>query len=77
LIVVSSGWKVWLASLAVSVGIFLVLYFTVIKPTTDTANKAINNGLQQVNQGQQLANCIQAAGASTNKINACEAKFGS
>ncbi len=66
----------WLVGLAVSVGIFLVIYFTVIKPTTDTANKAINNGLQQVNQGQKLANCIQVAVTSSRKIRACQAKFG-
>jgi|SRR5215208_3922075 len=41
------GWKYWLAGLAVSLGIFAVLYFTVIKPTTDTANDAIRTSLQQ------------------------------
>jgi F0F1-type ATP synthase membrane subunit b/b' len=50
LIVVSSGWKMWLAGLAVSVGIFAVLYFTVIKPTTDNANSALTNSLNQANQ---------------------------
>lgn len=53
------GWKYWLAGLAVSVGIFAVIYFTVIKPTTDTANKALNQSLheahQQLNQAQQQA----------------------
>jgi type II secretory pathway component PulM len=43
------GWY-WLAGLAVSVGIFAVLYFTVIKPTTDTANDAIRTSLQQSQQ---------------------------
>jgi hypothetical protein len=77
MIVVSSSWKMWLVGLAVSVGIFLVIYFTVIKPTTDTANKAINRGLHQVSQGQRLANCIQGAGTSSRKIQACQTKFGS
>jgi hypothetical protein len=53
------GWKYWLAGLAVSVGIFAVLYFTVIKPTTDTANNAIRTSLeqsqQQLNQAEQGA----------------------
>jgi hypothetical protein len=44
------GWKIWLAGLAVSLGIFAVLYFTVIKPTTDTANEAIRTGLEQSQQ---------------------------
>jgi hypothetical protein len=44
------GWKIWLAGLAVSLGIFAVLYFTVIKPTTDTANDAIRTSLQQSQQ---------------------------
>jgi F0F1-type ATP synthase membrane subunit b/b' len=53
------GWKYWLAGLAVSVGIFAVLYFTVIKPTTDTANDAIRTSLdqaqQELNQAQKQA----------------------
>ena len=44
------GWKIGLIGLAVSVGIFAVLYFTVIKPTTDTANDAIRNSLRQSQQ---------------------------
>jgi type II secretory pathway component PulM len=53
------GWKYWFAGLAVSVGIFAVIYFTVIKPTTDTANDAIRTSLQQsqqqLNQAKQNA----------------------
>jgi hypothetical protein len=40
----------WLAGLAVSLGIFAVLYFTVIRPDTNTANQAIKTGLQQSQQ---------------------------
>lgn len=47
MIIVSGGWKIWLVGLAVSLGIFAVVYFTVIKPTTDTANEAIRNSFQQ------------------------------
>jgi hypothetical protein len=68
------GWY-WLAGLAVSVGIFAVIYFTVIKPTTDTANKAINQSLHQVNRGMKLENCMQAAGTNTKKLDACQAKY--
>jgi hypothetical protein len=59
MIIYGGGWKVWLAGLAVSVGIFAVLYFTVIKPTTDTANDAIRTSLQQsqeqLNEAQKNA----------------------
>jgi len=55
LIVVSSSWKLWLAGLAVSVGIFAVLYFTVIKPTTDNANEALTTSLEHANQQLQNA----------------------
>jgi type II secretory pathway component PulM len=48
------GWY-WLAGLAVSVGIFAVVYFTVIKPTTDTANDAIRTSLEQSQQQLKAA----------------------
>lgn len=41
------GWKIGLAGLLVTVGIFAVIYFTVIKPTTDTANEAVRRSFQQ------------------------------
>jgi type II secretory pathway component PulM len=58
------GGRYWLAGLAVSVGIFAVVYFTVIKPTTDTANDAIRTSLeqsqQQLDQAKQQAPDAQA-----------------
>ncbi len=53
MLIVTNSWKMWLAGLAVSAGIFLVVYFTVIKPATDTANKAVSTGLQQEQQALQ------------------------
>ena len=50
MMVYGGGWEIGLVGLAVSVGIFAVLYFTAIKPTTDTANAAIRTGLQQSQQ---------------------------
>jgi hypothetical protein len=74
------GWKYWLAGLAVSVGIFAVLYFTVIKPTTDTANNAIRTSLEQsqrqLNQAEKLTGCLQDAGTDIGKVQDCQAKFG-
>jgi hypothetical protein len=82
LIVVSSGWKMWLAGLAVSVGIFAVLYFTVIKPTTDTANTALTNSLsqaeQQLNEAKQNAPNAQTKHdlSQAQKLTACIADAG-
>ena len=47
MIVVTRNWKLSLVGLAVSVGIFLVIYFTAIQPSTNTANAAIKAGVQQ------------------------------
>jgi hypothetical protein len=82
LIVVSSSWKLWLAGLAVSVGIFAVLYFTVIKPTTDNANKALTNSLndanRQLNEAKQNAPTPQAKRelGQAQKLTACLADAG-
>ena len=71
------GWKYWFAGLAVSVGIFAVLYFTVIKPTTDTANDAIRTSLnqaqQQLNQAQKNAPDAQSKKqlSQAEKLTAC------
>ncbi len=89
MLVVSSG-RWWLASAAVSLIIFLIVYFTVIQPDNNTANQLLKSGEQQVQQavnsakasGAQipagvtnLTNCIAAAGTDTGKIAACQAKF--
>jgi hypothetical protein len=49
----------WLAGVAVSLAIFGVLFFTVIKPSSDTANQAVKSGMQQTQKildqtGKQL-----------------------
>ncbi|MFL5822579.1 MAG: hypothetical protein ACJ764_03970 [Solirubrobacteraceae bacterium] len=79
-----------LISLAVSLIIFAIVYFTVIKPSTDTANNAIRAGEQQVQQAihhakasganvpagvSNLTDCLAAAGSDTAKLQACAAKF--
>ena len=89
MLVVSSG-RWWLASAAVSLIIFLIVYFTVIKPDNNTANQLLKSGEQQVQQAvhnasasgakvpagvTNLANCIAAAGTDTGKIEACQSKF--
>jgi hypothetical protein len=60
--------RYYLLSLAVSVGIFLVLYFTVIKPDQSAANKAFQQGQAQIQQGerqvQQSLNQAAQSGAT-------------
>jgi flagellar biosynthesis/type III secretory pathway M-ring protein FliF/YscJ len=89
MLVVSSG-RWWIASAAVSLIIFLIVYFTVIQPAQNTANQALRTGEQQVQQAvnsanssglkvpagvTNLANCIAAAGTDTGQLQACAAKF--
>jgi flagellar biosynthesis/type III secretory pathway M-ring protein FliF/YscJ len=62
--------RMWMASLAVSLIIFGVVYFTVIRPDNNTANNAIKAGLQQSQQAlnqaqQQLSNASNQAGAAS------------
>jgi flagellar biosynthesis/type III secretory pathway M-ring protein FliF/YscJ len=75
----------------VSLAIILVVYFAVIKPSNDTANKAVTQGEQQAQQAVKAANqqsggavpksvvnltsCIAAAGTNTGKLQACQAKY--
>lgn len=40
----------WLVSLAASLAIFAVVYFTVIQPDQNTANQVLKSGLQQTQQ---------------------------
>jgi predicted PurR-regulated permease PerM len=71
------GGKYWLAGLLVSVGIFAVIYFTVIKPTTDTANDVLRTSLQQsqqqLNQAKQSAPDAQSKKAlsQAEKLTSC------
>ncbi len=70
MVLVSGNWKMWLVGMAVSLGIFAVLYFTVIQPDNNTANQALKTGLQQSQQvetqaQQQLSNAANQAGASS------------
>jgi hypothetical protein len=80
-----------LISLAVTLVIMAIVYFAVIKPSTDSANTAVTQGEQQLQQAVSSANkqsggavpasvtnltsCLVAAGTDTGKISACDAKF--
>jgi hypothetical protein len=70
MVIVTNNWRLWLAGLAVSLIAFLVLFFAVIKPSSDTANNAVRSGLQQSQQAindatKQFNNASSQAGGSS------------
>jgi hypothetical protein len=70
MVLITGSWRLWLAGMAVSLAIFGVLYFTVIKPNSDAANQAIKSGVQQTQQqlsgaSQQLQSAAGQPGASS------------
>jgi hypothetical protein len=70
MVLVTTSWQRWAAGLAVSLVVFLVLYLTVIQPSSNTANQAVKAGMQQtqqaIKQAQQQINTgsKQASAAS-------------
>jgi hypothetical protein len=83
--------RYYLLSLAVSLIIFGVIYFTVIRPDNNAANTAVRSSEQQAVQAVQSVNkqtggavpasvtnltaCIAAAGTNATQLQACQAKF--
>jgi hypothetical protein len=71
MVLVTGNLKLWLVGMAASLLIFAVLFFTVIKPSSDTANQAVKSGLQQsqqaINQAQKQISSGAGAGSSVNK----------
>ena len=77
--VVARSPKYVLISLAVSLGIFLILYFTVISPDNNAANNAIQQGNAALKSGeQQAANAANQSGvpAGVKNLTACIAAAG-
>ena len=65
MVLVSGNWRIALAAMAVSVGIFLVLLFTVILPSQNTANQAVQQGQSLLHQAaKQLQGASQQATSS-------------
>jgi hypothetical protein len=57
----------WLAYSAISLVLFLVVYFAVIKPDQNTANQAVRSGLQQSQQViNQAKKQLSTAGGQAN-----------
>ena len=71
MVLVTGNWKLWMVGMATSLVIFAVLFFTVIKPSSDTANQAVKSGLQQsqqvLNQAQKQITSAGGAGSSVTK----------
>jgi hypothetical protein len=77
-----------MVGMAASLAIFVVIYFAVIKPNTDTANQALKSGLQQTQQAlnqasKQLGGASGQAGAAggralsaAQKLTACVSAAG-
>jgi hypothetical protein len=82
--------RAWLIGLGVSVALFLLVFFTVIQPSSNTANQAVKAGLQQSQQalnqaqkqlssaGSQVAGSGQAKQAisQAQKLTSCVAAAG-
>ena len=49
-VLITNSKRMWIVGMAVSLTIFALLYLTVIKPSSDTANHAVKAGLQQTQQ---------------------------
>ncbi len=70
MVIVTNNWRIWLAGMAASLVIFAVVFFTVIQPSTSTANQAIKTGLQQSEQLiKQSEKQLSSAGAQTSAAN--------
>ena len=72
MVLITTSWRMWLAGLAVSLAVFGVLYFTVIRPDNNTANQAIKSGRQQSQQAlnqaqQQLSETHGQTGVASSK----------
>lgn len=67
MVLVTGNWRLWLAGMAVSLIIFLVVLFVVILPAQNTANQAIKSGMQQTQHALKQAS--QQLNSSTSSSN--------
>ena len=75
MVLVTNNWRLWMLGMAASLVIFGVVFFAVIKPSTDTANQALKSGLQQ---SQQVLNQAQEqAGTASGQASSSTARQGS
>jgi hypothetical protein len=66
MVLITGNRRMWFAYAALSLVLFLIVYFAVIRPDQNTANQALKSGLQQsqqvINQAKQQ---LSTAGAQT------------
>jgi hypothetical protein len=90
MVIIKGNPRLAFLGLLLSAAIFAVLYFTVIKPSSDTANQAVRTAGQQAQQSiknaqkngaviptgvKKLADCVTAAGADQGKLAECQSKY--
>jgi hypothetical protein len=73
MVLVTGNWRLWAVGMVASLAIFLVVFFTVIKPSSDTANQALKTGMQQsqqvINQAKKQLSTSGVSGAAANQAN--------
>ncbi|HTU97025.1 MAG TPA: hypothetical protein VMF14_14360 [Solirubrobacteraceae bacterium] len=77
MVLVTNNWRLWAIGFVASLAIFLVVFFAVIKPSTDTANQAIKTGMQQTQQALNQAKkqlSTSAAGATSGTAGAASSQ---
>ncbi len=66
--VITGSRRMWFVSAAISLILFLIVYFTVIKPDNNAAQQALKSGLQQsqqvINQAQKQ---LKASGVNSSQ----------
>jgi flagellar biosynthesis/type III secretory pathway M-ring protein FliF/YscJ len=83
MVIVTNNWRLWALGLVSSLVIFLIVYFAVIKPSENTANQALRQGLQQTQQAIKQSQKAFAGNKSAQqtlsnaqKLTACVAAAG-
>lgn len=73
MVLVTGNWRLWAVGMVASIAIFLVVFFAVIKPSTDTANQAIKTGMQQsqqvINQAKKQLSTSGVTGSAGKQVN--------
>ena len=65
MVLVTGSWRLWALGLVSSLIIFLIVFFTVIKPSENTANQVLRQGLQQSQQAiKQGEKALKSAGGN-------------
>jgi hypothetical protein len=69
MVLVTHSWRAWAAGLVASLVVFAVIYFTVIQPSTNTANQTVKAGLsetqQAIKQAQHQINSATGSGQAS------------